>query len=388
MVAVRDLPRRHAARPARRRRSTTDRARRLRRRRPGRLAAGRRRRRRRGSSCPELGCRRARRARDRLAGVEPWTAETPAAVRRRAGHGRGAGRAADRLPHGGDRGRRADASTGGGSLFRGVNRHEFHPERGRAVDAAHDARRRAADEAAQRQRGADQPLSAASAFPRAVRRVRPVRHRRVRSGDARVRLRRLAGQPGRRPAMARGASWTGCGGWWSGTRTTPRWSCGRWATRPAAETTWRRWRRGSATRDPSRPGALRGRLPPSTPTCTAGCTPHAEVEQIGGAPRNRIARPGATRAGGCRSSCASTPTRWATVRAGSPSTRQLFERYPRVPGRVRVGVDRPRPAHPERRAIFGYGGDFGEPLHDGTSSSTAWCSPTARPRPGLLEFAT
>ena len=48
------------------------------------------------------------------------------------------------------------------------------------------ARGRAADEAAQHQRGPYEPLSAASPLPRALRRVRALRHRRVRPRDARL----------------------------------------------------------------------------------------------------------------------------------------------------------------------------------------------------------
>ena len=61
-----------------------------------------------------------------------------------------------------------------------------------------------ADEAAQHQRGADQPLPARPAVPRPVRRVRAAGDRRVRPGDPRFRLRGLAQQPQRRPAVAAG----------------------------------------------------------------------------------------------------------------------------------------------------------------------------------------
>ena len=46
--------------------------------------------------------------------------------------------------------------------FRGMNRHETHPELGRVLDAGVRPRRPAADEAVRRQRGPDQPLPAAS----------------------------------------------------------------------------------------------------------------------------------------------------------------------------------------------------------------------------------
>ncbi len=63
------------------------------------------------------------------------------------------------------------------------------------------ARGRPADEAAQRQRRPHQPLPAAPALPRPLRRVRAVGRRRVRPGDPRLRRGRLARQPGRRPAV-------------------------------------------------------------------------------------------------------------------------------------------------------------------------------------------
>ena len=56
--------------------------------------------------------------------------------------------------------------------FHGVNRHEFDPDAGRVVGRGADAPRHRADEGAQRQRGAHQPLPAASAVPRALRRAR------------------------------------------------------------------------------------------------------------------------------------------------------------------------------------------------------------------------
>ena len=71
-----------------------------------------------------------------------------------------------------------------------------HPEPG------DDARRRAADEAAQHQRGPHLPLPAGLPLPGPVRRIRALGRRRVRPGDPRLRPGRLARQPGRRPGVA------------------------------------------------------------------------------------------------------------------------------------------------------------------------------------------
>ena len=60
---------------------------------------------------------------------------------------------------------------------------------------------------------------------------------------------------------------------------------------------------------------------------------------------------------------------------------------PALPGRLRLGVDRPRPAQPaRRRERFAYGGDFGEPLHDGNFVADGLLFPDRTPSPGLLEF--
>ena len=104
----------------------------------------------------------------------------------------------------------------------GVNRHEFDPRRGARGRRGADAPRHRADEGAQRQRGAHAPLPAAPALPRALRRARALRDRRVRPRDARV----LAlGVAARTRATTRSGStrWsTACGGWSSATRTTRR----------------------------------------------------------------------------------------------------------------------------------------------------------------------
>ena len=121
-------------------------------------------------SVPELGVDAAAGETVELPAVEPWSAESP--------------RLYDgQLATDGERsplriGFRTVAIADGvltvngrRVLFRGVNRHEFHPDRGRAVTEETMLRRRAADEAAQHQRRPDQPLPAPPPVPGAVRRA-------------------------------------------------------------------------------------------------------------------------------------------------------------------------------------------------------------------------
>ena len=59
---------------------------------------------------------------------------------------------------------------------------------------------------------------------------------------------------------------------------------------------------------------------------------------------------------------------------------------PALPGRLRVGVDRPRHRATPTRGFFAYGGDFGEPLHDGNFVADGLLFPDRTPSPGLLEL--
>ena len=61
---------------------------------------------------------------------------------------------------------------------------------------------------------------------------------------------------------------------------------------------------------------------------------------------------------------------------------------PALPGRLRLGVDRPRAAHAASAAgeFFGYGGDFGEELHDGNFVCDGLVFPDRTPSPGLVEI--
>ena len=88
-------------------------------------------------------------------------------------------------------------------VFRGMNRHETHPDRGRVFDEAHARADLVLNEAAQRQRHPDQPLSTAPAGAGPGGRARFLGDPGVRPGDPRLRLPRLARQPERRPPVGR-----------------------------------------------------------------------------------------------------------------------------------------------------------------------------------------
>jgi hypothetical protein len=136
-------------------------------------------------------------------------------------------RAARRLPARGGEGRAA----AGEQRPRQVPRRE--PPRARSADGPLrqrrlDASRHRADEAGQRQRRADQPLSQRPALVRPRRRVRPLRHRR---GERRVARDRLPPRhhPRQQPGVADGAPRPHHPD--GRARQEPR--VGRWATRPA-----------------------------------------------------------------------------------------------------------------------------------------------------------
>ncbi|OMI36916.1 glycoside hydrolase family 2 TIM barrel-domain containing protein [Streptomyces sparsogenes] len=68
---------------------------------------------------------------------------------------------------------------------------------------------------------------------------------------------------------------------------------------------------------------------------------------------------------------------------------RLFDEYPRVQGGwVWEWMDQGlRTRDAEGREFFGYGGDFGEDLHDGNFSCDGLVFPDGTPSPGLLEYA-
>ena len=163
------------------------------------------------------------------------------------------GRAAARLPRRSRSRATGSSSTAPTVIFRGMNRHETHPVRGRVFDEDH-AR---ADLVMMKQ--ANVNAIRTSHYPPHPRvldladELGLLGDRRVRPGDPRLRLRRLARQPERRPARGRRPTSTGSSAPSSGTRTTRAWSSGRSATRPAPGATWPRWRSWVHRRDPERP---------------------------------------------------------------------------------------------------------------------------------------
>ena len=203
---------------------------------------------------------------------------------------------------------------------------------------------------AQHQRGAHQPLPAAPALPRAVRRARAVRDRRVRPRDARLLPARLARQPERRPALGGRAASTACAARSSATRTTRASSCGRSATRAAAARNLSAMAAWARERDPSRPlhyehdWSCR-----DVDVYSRMYAPHDEVDAIGrgGAARDPAGRP---------RRAAVHPLR-VRARDGQRPGRAVgvpgaVRAPPALPGRLRVGVDRPRAAAtPTARAL-------------------------------------
>ena len=152
--------------------------------------------------------------------VEAWTAETPRLYDRRGRLARGDGDGPRRLP-------RRCAIEGDRFLVNGGARHLPRRQPARDPPGPGPRLRRGArprghghHEAAQRERDPHQPLPAAPAGAGPGRRARLLGHRRVRPGDARLRVPGLAGQPVRRPALDARPTWTASSGPSSGTRTT------------------------------------------------------------------------------------------------------------------------------------------------------------------------
>jgi beta-galactosidase len=73
---------------------------------------------------------------------------------------------------------------------------------------------------------------------------------------------------------------------------------------------------------------------------------------------------------------------------GLTEYQQLFEKYPRLQGGfVWEWIDHGIRTHDDAgREIYGYGGDFGEPLHDGNFVADGLLFPDRTPSPGLHEF--
>ena len=265
--------------------------------------------------------------------------------------------------------------------FHGVNRHEFDPRSGRVVDGGADAPRHRADEGAQRQRGAHEPLSAASALPGSVRRARALRDRRVRSRDTWVHGARLAWQSGRRPGVGGRARRPHAAHGRARQEPPVRRSCGRSATRAGWGAGSARWRTGRAAAIRRVRCTTSTTGPAATSTSTRACTPptrRSTRSDAGRNPRSRTRR--RTRAGGaCRSCCASTPTRWATGRAAWPTTRRCSSAT-RAARAASSGSGSTTVCGTRRAGSSPTAGTSASRCTTRTSSPTGSSSPTARPR--------
>ena len=313
--------------------------------------------------------------------VEPWSAELP---RLYDGELRAEGetvRAADRLPHRRRRGRRAARQRPPRAAARRQPPRVGPRPRPRADRGRHAPRRRA-DEGAQRQRRPHGALPAAPALPRALRRARPLRDRRVRPRDARLPGGRLARQPQRRPALARRLP-------------GPDPAHGRARQEPPERDPVVARQRERDREQPRRDGGVGARARPVA-AAALRARPDGDARRraqphVRDARRGRGARPprGAAAGGpGARRRPAREAVPAVRVRARDG---QRAGRPGRVPGavrgapalrrRVRVGVDRPRHP-PRRRATSPTAATSASRCTTATSSPTGSCCPTARPRRG------
>ena len=274
----------------------------------------------------------------------------PAALRR---HREQPGRdrvAAPGLPHRGDRRRTVPGERPPGDL----PRHEpprDPPRTGPGVRRGTRPRGPAADEATQRQRRPHQPLPAAPPRAGAVRRAGLLGRAGERPRDPRLRVRRLAGQPERRPGVG-------------GRVPRPHRAHGRARQEPRLRgdvVAGQRGRHGSQPRRhralgaPPRPGAaraLRGRphrglhrrLLPHVPLARRG---RGDLRRLRGGPRP---------VGGGDAAGARAAVRHVRVRPRhgqrprrARHLRRAGRREPAPPRRVHLGVARPRDPHAHRR---------------------------------------
>ena len=198
--------------------------------------------------------------------------------------------------------------------------------------------------------------------------------------------------PTTRPRIRAGrASWsTGCAGWWNGTRTTRASSCGRSATKAAAVATSLRWRNGRGreirhgrctTNATGRPqiASVYSRIHPG----------RCRVELIGKHEEDPLDDPAL---GARRRRMPFILCEYAHAMGNGPGGlaeyQRLFETYPRCQGGfVWEWIDHGlRTRSPEGVEFFAYGGDFGEPVHDGNFVADGLLFPDRTPSPGLLEY--
>ena len=271
-------------------------------------------------------------------------------------------------------------------LFRGVNRHEFHPDRGRAV-AEDDM---LADVLLMKRHNLNAVRT--SHYPptrgswSCATSTWAVRGRRVRPGDPRVRAGRLAGQPGRRPPLARRPGGPDGAHGRAGQEPSQRDHVVARQREAAPAATWPPWPPGPA-RDPSRPCTTRATGHARTSTSTAACTrPTPRSTPSAAARRRWTARLDARRRAMPFILC-----EYGHAMGNGPGGlweyQELFERHPRCRGGfVWEWIDhglRARTA--DGREFFAYGGDFGDPSTTATSSPTGCCSPTDPVGPGRAQ---
>ena len=216
--------------------------------------------------------------------------------------------------------------------------------------------------------------------------------RRVRPGDPRLRARSAGGATRSTTPRWRDALLDRCARMVERDKNHPSvvmWSLGNECGTGANLAAMAAWTR---ERDPSRPLHYEGdrscarhrRLLPDVRRPRRGRAASAAARRSA-AGRPRTGRPAPAR---CRSSCASTRTPWATAPAASGRLPAAVRALPALPGRVRLGVDRPRPrAAPTTGASSSpTAATSARRCTTATSSATAWSSPTGRRRPGLVEY--
>jgi beta-galactosidase len=164
------------------------------------------------------------------------------------------------------------------------------------------------------------------------------------------------------------------------------WSLGNESGRGRNLSAMAEWAR---VRDPSRPLHYE-----SDPTCrdvdvySQMYTAHAGVELIGQGREEPLDDPALDRR---RRAMPFILCEYAHAMGNGPGGlteyQELFDRYPRCQGGfVWEWIDHGLRTRDQRGEFYGYGGDFGEPLHDGNFVADGLLFPDRRPSPGLLEY--
>jgi beta-galactosidase len=337
---------------------------------------------------PELGVEVAAGETVRLEAVEPWSAETPrlydgrlASVGERVALRIGFRTVAIRDGLLTVNGRRV--------LFRGVNRHEFHPDRGRAVGedvmlADVLAMKRHNLNAVRTSHYPPHPrfLELCDEFGLYVidecdletHGFEPVGWRANPADDPRWRnalvdrMRRMVERDKNRPSVI-------------------LWSLGNESGTGANLAAMAAWAR---RRDPSRPLHYEGdRACPDVDVYSRMYPTHAEVDRIGRGEEEPLADP---ELDARRRAMPFILCEYAHAMGNGPGGlweyQDLFERHPRCQGGfVWEWIDHGLRAHTEDGAeYFAYGGDLGEPLHDGNFVADGLLFPDRTPSPGLAEL--